>query len=327
MSSSPDQRSKPDLSFLTDAGINVTYNAPLAQFTTFKLGGPCKAMVECANAGHMTVAVLALRSLNIPFIVMGFGSNILASDNGVDVVIVRYTNNTPIIRQEGNTLIVDAATQLDALAEYAINAGLTGMTEFSGIPGTVGGAIAGNAGAYGAQISTPLINLTLLKPDNSVVTVSPDTLHFEYRDSAIKHCNDIILSATFTLSPGDTATMRAKRVETINTRETKHGRWQDTPCAGSFFRNVEPTSKADRRQAAGGIIEMAGARNLKIGGAHSYKNHANIITRDNGATAKDVFDLTKRIVEIVNQRSGINLVREVRLLGTFDGMGDAKNFW
>ncbi len=316
-----------DLSSLTNAGIPVAPNALLSDYTTFKLGGPCTALVTCADRARLTTAVYALRKRNIPFILMGFGSNILASDKGINGVIIRYTSDIPLITHNGNTLTVDAATQLDALAQYAVNSGLDGMTTFCGIPGTVGGAIAGNAGAYGAQISDSLQKLDLLGPDGNITSVPRDCIHFEYRDSDIKHNDAIILSAQFKLPSGDIGKMQELRIHIIKERESKHGRWQDNPCAGSFFRNIAPTSNAGQRQSAGGIIERTGGKDLRIGGAHPYPKHANIITRDNSASAQDVLDLTSKIQELVRSKTGIELIREVRLLGTFNGQGNADGFW
>jgi UDP-N-acetylmuramate dehydrogenase len=307
-----------DFPFLKELGLSVIHNARLADHTTFKLGGPCLALVECRNAKEVTAAVISLRGRKIPFLLMGFGSNILASDHGVDKIIVRYTSSRPAITRQDDRVTVDAATQFDDLARFAIDQGLDGMTVFSGIPGTVGGAIAGNAGAYGQQISDRLLTVTLLKPDNSVITVPGSAIHFEYRDSDLKHNGDIILSATVKLTPGgNTEVMAKKREATIRTRENKHGRWQETPCAGSFFRNVEPTSKAGPRQSAGWFLEQAGCKALNVNGAHSYKNHANIIIRDDGAKAQDVYDLTLKMSSMVKEKFGLELVREVRLLGRF----------
>ncbi len=316
-----------NISVLRDQNISVIEHAHLSEYTTFKLGGPCLALVECPTAQQMLFTVCALRAQNIPFLIMGFGSNILASDAPVDTVVLRFTGTVPVVTIHANTVTVDAGTQLDSLVECAINAGLDDMTMFSGIPGTVGGAIAGNAGAYGKQISDNLINLTVLKPNNSLEIIPRSAIRFDYRDSAFKHNNDIILHAEFHLPNGDAATMNQKRHEIISTRESKHGRWQDTPCAGSFFRNVEPTSKAGPRQSAGWFIEHAGAKELHIGGAHPYLKHANIITRDINACANDVYNLTNTIVDMVRSKFNIELVREVRFLGTFNGIGDPRGFW
>ena len=284
-----------NLDSLNSAGIAVTLNTLLKDHTTFRLGGPCRAMIHCLNAAQVTLAVSFLRTTGLPFLVMGSGSNILAADAGVDTVIVRYTSATPIIKIDGNIISVDAATQFDTLASFAIDNGFDGMTGFSGIPGTVGGAIAGNAGAYGQQISDHLIDITVLKTDNTVALLPKASIRFEYRDSDIKHNGEIILSARFLLQSADNRdALQQKRLGILETRLSKHGHWEKNPCAGSFFRNVDPTSKAGPRQSAGWFIEQAGAKDMTVGKAHSYVHHANIITRDDGATAQDVYDFTKR---------------------------------
>ncbi len=317
-----------NLDHLKHSGLKIIPRAPLKDYTTFRLGGPCLALILCETAAQLTLAVSYLRATQTPFIMIGFGSNILAADAGVETVIVRYSSKMPLITKEHDTLTVDAATQLDALAAFAIENGLEGMTCFSGIPGTVGGAIAGNAGAYGQQISGHLVDITILQPDNTVAILPKELIHFEYRDSAIKHNGAIILSARFTLPAGDPTAMKKNRAGLIDERHSKHGHWEENPCAGSFFRNVEPTSNAGPRQSAGGVIEAAGAKNLMIGKAHPYPKHANIITRDEGATAQDVYDLTTTIAAMVKAKFGVKLVREVRLLGKFNnGLGDPQGFW
>jgi UDP-N-acetylmuramate dehydrogenase len=225
---------------------------------------------------------------------------------------------------------VEASTIFDDLILFAIKENVDGFTSFSGIPGTVGGAIAGNAGAYGLEISQPLVELTILKTDNAVITVPKDNIRFSYRDSDIKHNGDIILSAVFEIKPGkDAKGMLKSHDNIIANRHEKHGDWRKHPSAGSFFKNVDPTSKADRRQAAGFFLEEAGAKGLNINGAHCYANHANIITHDEGATAQSVYDLTLKMAGMVKEKSGIDLVREVRLLGEFKNapLCDTKNYW
>lgn len=319
-----------DLSFLDGLNIKITPNAPLKDFTTFALGGPCLAMIECRAASDLTETVNRLRKEGINFVLMGFGSNTLASDHGVDTVIVRYATLDPIILQTDNKLHVNASTILDDLILFAIKKELQGLTSFSGIPGTVGGAIAGNAGAYGFEISGPLVDLTVLKPDSRVVTVPKKAVHFAYRDSDIKHNGDIILSATFELIPDkDAKAMKRSHDHIIANRHEKHGDWRQHPSAGSFFRNVEPTSKASPRQAAGWFLEQVGAKDLVIDGAHCFAKHANIITHDKDATAQSVYDLTLKMAEIVKSEFGIELVREVRLLGEFNNAPacNKNNYW
>lgn len=319
-----------DLSFLNDLDVKITPGALLKDFTTFRLGGPCQALIGCSRAQDLKEVIIRLRQRNAAFVLMGFGSNTLASDHGVDALVVRYAADAPRITREGNTLRTDASTILDDLILFAIRENMEGLASFSGIPGTVGGAITGNAGAYGFEISQFLVELTLLKPDNTVMTVPKDTLHFSYRDSDLKHNGDIVLSVAFQLKPGKNASaMMRSHDNIIANRYEKHGDWRKFPSAGSFFRNVEPTSKAGPRKSAGWFLEEAAAKQLNVHGAHCYADHANIITRDDGASAQAVYDLTLKMAEMVKEKFGIELVREVRLLGKFDNApdGDTRNYW
>ncbi len=319
-----------DLSFLNEINIKININASLKQFTTFKLGGFCPALIECPDAAVLRRVVILLRERNIPFILMGFGSNILASDYGINKIMLRFNNETPLVTREGNTINVDAATHLDALTQYATEQGLEGLSQICGIPGTVGGAIAGNAGAYGQQVSDHLTSVTVLKPDNSVVKLPRSAIRFDYRDSDLKHNGDIILSAEFTLNHiNDTTSLKAAREEVLRTRPCNINLWRDIPCAGSFFRNVDPTSKAGQRQSAGWFLDNAGCKDLNLNGAHAYTKHANIITRDDGATAQAVYDLTIKMIDMVKDKYGIVLIREVRLLGKFNNAAgcNAENYW
>ena len=160
-----------DLSCLNDLDVKIERDTPLSRHTTFKLGGKCPAVIECRDAKILQATVTRLRDHRIDFLLMGFGSNILASDNGCDKVIVRYTSALPLIQREENIITTDAATPLDSLAAYAADAGLDGLTAMFGIPGTAGGAIAGNAGAYGEQISDHLQSVNVLRKDSSIATL------------------------------------------------------------------------------------------------------------------------------------------------------------
>lgn len=320
-----------DLSFFKELDVNVIPGAKLKDYTTFQLGGSCKALIECISAKQTIAAIAALNALHLPFIVIGFGSNILASDEGVDILILRYSSKTPHITRNGNLITVDAATQIDDLIRYAVHENLNGLTALSGIPGTVGGAIAGNAGAYGQQISDRLSRLTLLNKNGEVRDVPKDAIHFSYRDSDIKHNDEIVLYATFELEPSDTKNdaLLKERMEKLSIRIKKHGNWKTSPCAGSFFKNVFPSSHVEQRQAAGWFLEQAGAKEMRVGHAHAYKDHANIVTCDPDATADDVYELTLKMASAVKEKFGFDLVREVRLLGKFKNSPNAnpQGFW
>lgn len=319
-----------ELDLLMQAGLRVIPEALLKDHTTFRLGGPCRAMVMCTCAAEVCAAVKILKDSASPFLMMGFGSNILASDQGVDAIMIRYSSDTPRISGDGALITADAATQLDQLVECALQKGLLGLESFSGIPGTLAGALAGNAGAYGRQVSDNLVSVDILDAKGTLKRLERQDIAFSYRDSSLKHDGSIILSATFQLATGGrSCDLLAERTALLQSREQKHGRWQDNPCAGSFFRNVLPTSSAGKRESAGWFLEQAGCKDLNIRGAHALASHANIITRDEGASAQDVFELTRTMAKMVEEKFNLKLEREVRLLGRFEGHSgtNTEKFW
>ena len=287
--------------------------ARMAEYTTFRLGGPCRRLFDCPTADSVAAAVRAVRAAGEPFRLIGGGSNLLVADAGLPAAVVRFVTPAPEILREDGRLVVSAGTALDDLAAFAARAGLGGLTFATGIPGTVGGAVAGNAGAFGEQIADRLVSLTLLEPDGAVREAPRDALRFSYRDSELKGSDRIILRATLSLPSADPETLRAERTRLLEWRRTMHPDWTRIPCAGSFFRNLEPTSAAERRQAAGWFLEQAGALALRVGGAAVYAKHANIpIKAADDCTAGDVRELTRRMAEAVRARFGIVLVPEVQ---------------
>ncbi len=289
----------------------------MALYTTFKLGGPCRALAACATKIELVQTLRSLKEVGEPFILIGGGSNLLVADEGLDATVVRYVSEKPLIARSGNELFVQASTSLDDLALYSIQQGLEGLATCSGIPGTVGGAIAGNAGAFGEQIGDHLTTATLLDQTGREWDARPEELGFGYRCSRIQQAEVYVAAARFHLKPCPPDRLYAQRKEILELRSSKHPDWKRLPTAGSFFKNVEPTSKADRRQAAGWFLEQAGAKAMRVGGAHPFEKHANIIIAERGCTARDVLELSAQMAQAVRERFGIALQREVRLLGSF----------
>lgn len=289
----------------------------LASFTTFKLGGPCRGLVTCANRRELVQALRDLNEVGEAFTLIGGGSNLLVSDRGLDQVVVRYCSEKPLLAREGNNLVVQGSTSLDDLVQFAVQEGLEGLVACSGIPGTVGGAIAGNAGAFGEQIGDHLVSATLVDRAGNEWDVIRDDLAFDYRSSKLQRTEAFLTTARFRLKPGQRERLRAQRQELLQLRASKHPDWKRTPTAGSFFKNIEPTSKAERRQAAGWFLEQAGAKALRVGGARTFDKHANIIIAEPGCTAADVWELSRQMAALVRERFGLELQPEVRQLGTF----------
>ncbi|MEI7999186.1 MAG: UDP-N-acetylmuramate dehydrogenase [Candidatus Omnitrophota bacterium] len=303
-------------------------HALLRDYTTFKLGGPCRVLIECQTPEELQKTVKSLLENKTPFILIGGGSNLVVSDQGIDIAVIRYVSSSPIIKRDGNDIIVSASTLLDDLALFCINESLEGLNFTTGIPGTVGGAVVGNAGAWGSQVGDVLKSAVILDKDGNIRNVEHSYFNYQYRHSQLKETNEIVLSVRFALKPSDSVNLAKERLDILNKRIEKHPNLDTHPCAGSFFRNIEPTSKADRRQAAGWFLEESGGKNLNIGGAYIFEKHANIIVKGTNCTAQDVHDLHLKMIEIVKQKFDLQLNREVRFVGPFRNT-QAKNegFW
>ena len=304
------------MSFISK-GLEVRERAPLRDVTTFRLGGPCACLLTCETPEQMVDAISMLARLRIPFLTMGGGSNLLVSDEGCDNVVLRYYSKTPGIRVTGEVVEVSGATLLDDLVDGMVRHGLEGLVYASGIPGTVGGAIAGNAGAYGKQIGDNLIDVRLVDGQGTVREETRDKLRFAYRHSRLHESRETVLSARLQLRSGDRDELAGQREEILGLRRTRHPDWKVLPTAGSFFKNIEPTSVAGRRQAAGWFLEQAGAKSLRVGGARVFEKHANMIVADPGCKAQDVLDLSRQMAKAVEQKFGLVLSPEVRTVGPF----------
>lgn len=281
-------------------------------------------MILCRTPGDLERAIRHVSENSLAYVLLGGGSNVLVSDRGVEAVVVRYFSDDPLIELEGDALEVSGSTILDHLARYAIEAGLEGVSHCSGIPGTVGGAVIGNAGAYGRQIGDVVESVLLMNERGETRRESGEALEFAYRRSRLQQTGQIVVSCRLKLRSGDRAALEKERRIILEERARKHPDWRREPCIGSFFRNIEPTSAAERRQAAGWYLEQAGAGSLRVGGAVVYEKHANIIVKLPGGTARDVFDLARRMEQAVRETFNMDLVREVRYLGSFDDR-DGRN--
>lgn len=307
------------LPLLSDQNINLMADTRLEGFTTFQLGGPAKGIIHCRTAEELEYAVLQLNIRRERFILIGGGSNLVVSDQGLDCYVIRFFSDTPVIRLQGNELVVGAGTVLDQLAFFMASSGLSGLNYTSGIPGTVGGAVVGNAGAFGNQVGDVLVSATLMDLKGKKRTVSNKDLKFQYRHSALKESQDIVVEAVFQVQGADPLSLLKEREEILRIRHDKHPDLKKNPCAGSFFRNIEPTSKAEHRQAAGWFLDKAGGKTLVYGGASIYPKHANIIVKNQGCSAQDVFELSKLMAGLAKVHFNLDLEREVRFVGQFEG--------
>lgn len=308
-----------EIKFPENLKVNIKYGSELAPFTTFKLGGRSRGVIHCALLQQLQNVVIHLNKENADFIVIGGGSNIVVSDSGVNCFVIRYFSETPFIERQDNDVIVYGSTKLDDLVNFSIDQGLGDLSFASGIPGTVGGAIYGNAGAFGEQISDQLRSVCLITKSGELKEVDAQELSFHYRDSILKRSQEIVLSARFSLFPSDKAVLTNQRMKILGERSKKHPDWKKEHCAGSFFKNIDCGGPEQKRKSAGLFLDEVGAKDLRVNSAYVFEKHANIIMVDVNAKAQDVFDLSSKMANLVKDKFDLQLEREVRFVGDFFG--------
>lgn len=291
----------------------------LKAYTTFQLGGPCLGFTTCESPDQLCRVVNALRMQKKHFEVIGEGSNILASDKGLDCFVIRYLRKAPDLIRERDKIIVSASTLTDDIALWAAQNGLSGLNFLSGIPGTLGGAIIGNAGSFGQQISSALSQVMLVGSDGKLIRESPQTLCFGYRHSRMKEKKEIVAKAEFLLKSASAKELLAQRKKILALRRKKHPDYHKIPCAGSFFKNIEQPSGHKGKKAAGWFLDQVDAKTMSVGGAGVFEKHANILIKKTPeCTAQDVYRLSCLMQKTVKERFGICLNPEVCFLGNFD---------
>jgi len=310
-------------------GLSVLNDVPLSTLGSFQLGGPARMVIQSRSSEELRRIRCLLDTYDTPALLIGEGTNILFSDKGWSGVLVRSSGNsvtpTPVQAVEWR---VDAAMSLEDLVDWAVEASLSGLEPFVGIPGTVGGAVVGNAGAWGVQIADRLKRVCGWTRDGRTFDVSPDECGFQYRSSRLKEEGSWVSEIVIELTPGDQQKLRSEKSRVLDLRSARHPDWQRQPCIGSFFKNLAPTSSAGRRQAAGWFLEQAGAKECRVGGAAVFEKHANILIKESDSCrACDVAALAALLKAKVKEEQDIELEREVRYLGSFPGEGDYPGFW
>lgn len=287
----------------------------LSHFTTFRLGGPCRELVSVADAAAAADVLRTWNAAGLPWRVMGGGSNLLVADAGIPECVLRFAADAPDCRLTGDgALETSAAAPLDALAEFAAETGRGGMGFASGIPGTVGGGLCGNAGAFGRQLGDVLDRVEILTRAGELRQLSRAALEFAYRASSLPQMG-VVVRAWFRTEADDRAKLRAEREGILALRRDKHPDWRTNPTAGSFFKNLSPAQPGELRRAAGKYLEQAGAKDLRAGAAYVFPKHANIVIAGSGATARDVATLAGRMAAAVREKFGFELEPEVRFWG------------
>jgi UDP-N-acetylmuramate dehydrogenase len=290
----------------------------LAGHSFFRIGGPADLYFKALTIHELATALGAARQAGLRRVVIGGGANILFDDAGFRGLVIRNAASGLVQAEEDGRLIeADSGTPLEDVVEFAAARGLSGMAFLAGIPGTVGGAVYGNAGAYRKSVGDILDYVLLLGTDGRERRAVPAELEFAYRHSALKARPDIILGAGFRLSSGREAEIRAEMAEHLEERARKHPP-PGTAYPGSYFKN--PPTPGGGREPAGRLLQQAGACGLQVGGAKVYAGHGNMIINAGGASARDVLALAAELKRRVAGQFGISLEEEVIYLPA-DGPG------
>ncbi len=288
---------------------NVLRDEPMSRHTTFRIGGPAAIFCMPGNAAALSETVRVCREAEVPYSILGNGSNVLVSDEGFDGVVIQLFRNMDTLRVRGNLLEAEAGALLIRIAHLAAKEGLTGLEFASGIPGTLGGALVMNAGAYGGEMKDVVKEAVVMKEDGDLLRLSKEELDFGYRSSIIAKEGYLVLSALLELEKGDPEVIESRM------KELKEARIQKQPLeyasAGSTFKRPEG-------YFAGKLIMDAGLRGYSVGGAQVSEKHCGFVINRGGATAENVLELVRTVQKKVKDQFGVDLELEVRLLG-FEG--------
>lgn len=288
----------------------------LSNWTTFRLGGECRELVTAGGSEEIAGAIRQWNAANIPWRVMGGGSNLLVADEGIEEAVLRVVSEDcdAVITADG-VLSVSGGASLDAVAALAADEGWGGLGFASGIPGTVGGGLHGNAGAFGAALGDVLIALEVIDATGTIRTLQRSDVMFLYRRSSLQDTCLVISRAWFQLQRMPEAQLQQEREHILAMRREKHPDWRVLATGGSFFKNLPPANPDEHRQAAGRFLEAVGAKSMRVGGAYVFEKHANIVMAEPGAAARDVLALSQQMAAAVKARFGVELEREVKVWG------------
>jgi len=285
-------------------GQGVRHNVPLAPYTTFGIGGKADLFYTAKKPEELIYAVRTAQKLKYPYVVLGGGSNVLVSDAGFRGVVIK--NECRRIWVNHDSITCQSGASLDEVVNLACEHALSGLEFSAGIPGTVGGAVRGNAGAYGRAVGDVLCGAVILTRKGEIKEVGNDYFQFGYRESILKKTEDILLSATFKLKKQNKKKIEKKIEEYLRKREENLPLKEKS--AGCFFKNVILN---DEKIPAGFLLEQIGAKGMQKGGAKVFTGHANILINGGDATAEDVVKLAGELKRRVKRKFGIHLEEEI----------------
>lgn len=283
----------------------IEFNADMKQNTSFKVGGTADVLLCPKEYSQLQETVRICNENNIPFIVLGNGSNILVRDGGIREVVIKLTSIN-FLEISQNKIKAGSGVSLKEVSDFALENSLTGFEFACGIPGSVGGAVFMNAGAYNGEIKNVITQAEVLDREGNIKTLDKEQLSFDYRKSNIMEQGYIVLSAIFTLEYGDKETIKSTIDDLTARREEKQP--LEYPSAGSTF-------KRPKGYFAGKLIQDCELKGFTIGGAAVSEKHSGFVINKGNATAKDVLDVISHVQETVMQKFGVKLETEVRIIG------------
>ena len=290
---------------LTAAGIAYKKNEPLAAHCTFKIGGPARLFVQPVDHAQLCRTVALCKAQGVRYYLLGNGSNILFADEGYDGAVLDISSMQDTVEVHGTQLTAGAGVRLSVLCKTALEHSLTGLEFAYGIPGTVGGAVYMNAGAYGGEMKDVLTTVQYLTAEGEVKEAAAAELDLRYRHSIFEENGGCILSAQFALTPGEPEVIRAKMDELMAKRLDKQP--LDKPSAGSTF-------KRPVGAFAAALIDQCGLRGYRHGGAAVSEKHCGFVVNLGGATCADVLALCEEVRTIVKEKTGYDLEKEIRVV-------------
>lgn len=283
------------------------YDEPMRNHTSFCLGGPAKLLIKPKDEETLIEILREIKKNNYNFYILGNCTNIIVKDKGFDGIIIKLKNKLKDLKKVSDTEIyAGAGVSLKKVSEFAMGNSLTGLEFAHGIPGSLGGGVVMNAGAYDGEMKNVIKSVRLLNENFKVIEVSCQDMNFSYRHSLVQERDLIVLGATFSLSPGNKDDIREKYEEFDKRRAEKQP--LDLPSAGSTFKR--PTG-----YFAGKLIDDSGLRGFTHNGAGISEKHCGFVVNKNNATAKDVLETIEIVQKVVHDKFGVNLEREVKIIG------------
>jgi UDP-N-acetylmuramate dehydrogenase len=295
----------------------VKRRAILAPFTTFRVGGAADWLLETQSSDEVIAALQLAHAASVPVTVLGGGSNVLVSDAGIRGLVLRTRGGT-VQQTSPDLVLADAAVSINGLVRWTVHHGCAGLEAWAGTPGTVGGAVFGNAHFAGHLISELIHSVDVAAADGTVVRVPASDMSFGYDRSRLQRTGEVLLAARFRVSRGEPLALRETARRSLAFR--KRTQPLDTRNAGCVFRNPEPDRDrlpAGMPWSAGALVDKAGLKGLTIGGARVSSVHANFIVNEGHATARDIRRLIERCRQEVHARFGVDLREEIVYLGDF----------